>query len=137
MAKKQSYLKLGEDALSFYDANAKLKLTPGQVVEMTTKMKASKRIKAAVNAGHLEKADEDDYQEFLNGVDTKSEAVAQDVDDEMDNLTEKDLKKMKKPQLIEVAKFNEVDASDEDYDSLNKGEIIELLSDLDEVLKPE
>lgn len=59
---KVNYVKLGEKANFFYDAVSGLKLLPGQVVKVDEeKAKANSKINKALKSGHIEFADEEDY----------------------------------------------------------------------------
>ncbi len=59
---KVNYVKLGEKANFFYDAVSGLKVLPGQVIKVDEeKAKANSKIGKALKSGHLEFADEEDY----------------------------------------------------------------------------
>jgi hypothetical protein len=124
MANPKKFVKLGESANSFYDASTGLKLTVNQSKELSTAQAASKRVKSALKHGHLEYAEEGEFdnvedidvdaedvdaeytEEILKGK-NKAALVAiletiQKAEEEEDRLTEAEMTKMSKQELIDA-----------------------------------
>jgi len=135
---KSKYVKLGEKASMFYDPTTKLKVVPGQVVELSNDNLRSKRIIRAIKAGHLDHADSDDLEELtvitLKSLEAPTKAKAKDDDDDGDEeVTKISLMRFKKDELIERAMEEGSEFSQEELDELKKDQLVdEILGLLEE-----
>lgn len=135
---KSRFVKLGEKASSFSDATSGLKLAPGQVVELSRKHKNSRRVINAIKAGHLDYADLEDYdeaQKLPGAIKTSDDPIDDSGDDSGDGNpkephTEKSLKKLKHPELVELAKEMGTEEDLMDLEDYTKAELAEEILEL-------
>lgn len=122
-------IKLGKKANSFFDPTTKLKVLPGQVIELKNIHKKSTRITKALRDGHLQYTDEDVNQEA-----PKSSVKEKETENWIEKLelTTEALSKLKKAELIEVAKFYESQLEDSELQEYTKAELIEEIFELSE-----
>lgn len=128
MSKK---VKLGDKANSFYDPTSKLKVLPGDVIELKAIHKVSSRVIKALRDGHLQVTDAASTKEVKETVKEK-EVNPNKWIEELDMVPEK-ISKLKKEQLIQIAKFYETEYSDEELGDLKKDELVEEIFELVEV----
>ncbi len=62
------YVQLGEKAGMFYDPTSRVKVLPGQVVEVATFQQHSKKLIKAIKGGHLDKATKEDFDKCENSI---------------------------------------------------------------------
>jgi len=62
MAKKETYLKLGEKSPAFADINSGVILSGKKVIKVTNFQKNASKVAKAILGGHLTIADEDEYE---------------------------------------------------------------------------
>lgn len=126
-------IKLGDKANSFYDPTSKLKVLPGDVVELKGVHRRSLRIIKALRDGHLQYTDAEINKEVK--VDPKLEKESSKDQNWIEELdyTPENLSKMKKDELIEIAKFYETEYSDEELKGMKKNEIVEEIFELIEI----
>lgn len=126
MSKK---VKLGKKANSFYDPTSKLKVLPGDVIELKAVHKASARVIKALRDGHLQSTDEEATTEAKNA---PKETVDENPDAWINELemTPEKLNKLKKVELIQVAKFYGTEISDEDLEEMKKSDLVEEIFEL-------
>lgn len=152
---KSKFVKLGEKASVFFDPTSKLKITPNQAVELSNESRMSKRVIAALKSGHIEYAyqgDEDDQLQQITqdslSKGKKDQKVARksktddkpkdsdpvnDDEGEDDEWDEKSLMRLKKQELINMAKENGSEFTEEELEDSNKEELTEeILSLLEE-----
>lgn len=137
MAKKKYFKLSNEKASIFYDAATGLKVTknlPGSVD--AKKADNSKKIKVAVNNGHIKGIDEDEFKE-LGGVETKEEPKAPKEEAGLvipDEITEDFLKSLKADELETVyAERYEVSEDDKkEFSGLNKKDKVAFILELEE-----
>lgn len=122
------YIKLGEKAISFYDAFSRLKLVnQEQVVELTAKQLKSPKVRRAIQTGHLTRSDEAGYEKYkaiLNGEEPSKSSDDVDLDDLADKTKE---------ELVKHYKVT-YDVSEEDvkaFSKLNKDIMLAELADLE------
>jgi len=139
------YIKLGDKALSFTDPTTHLKLRNDQVVKETKKMTQSKKYKAAKLGGHITRATEEEYNEYLEKVaklkskpEDVNELEVQDakVDTGKDEATEGEhegdhtaasLNKLKVKEIIELINDDfEHPKTQEELELMKKPELIDL-----------
>lgn len=76
MARKgREYVRLNEKAASFYDVTSGLQLANKQVKKLTAEQYQSKRVQKALKGGHLEYADVEDFEEYLETLATEDQAT--------------------------------------------------------------
>lgn len=125
---KSKHVKLGEKASLFYDPTSDLKVTPGKAVELSAQHKMSKRVVKAIKSGHLDYVDSEELQELdvvsLKKAPAKQEAAKEEEEEE---LTENKLSKMKKSELVALAKDYETGFTEEEIKDMKKEEIIDAL----------
>jgi hypothetical protein len=86
---KVNYIKLGEKANFFFEPASGLKVLPGQVIKIDEeKAKANSRINKALKSGHLEYADESEYDptkiaDYLESLDKVAEGNSELSKDEL------------------------------------------------------
>jgi hypothetical protein len=129
---KSVYVKLGEKAESFSCPSTGLTVLPNQIVKLEKNHLSSTKIKDAIKGTHLERADEDEYNTFING-------ATNDEEDEDEALhTESSLKKLTKDPLLELAiTFLGKEGHEEDEESLGKMKKEELIDFILEVQENE
>jgi hypothetical protein len=127
---KIDYIKLGDKANFFYDPTSGLKVLPGQVIKVDAeKVKANLKLNKALKSGHLEYADENDYdpekvKALINELEGNTENISNGSDDEYNHdelvemaveagstLSKSKLKKKTKDEL--VAHINELNGEEE------------------------
>lgn len=120
------YVTLGSKAEIFYDPTTRLKVLKGQVVKVDNKAKFSKKINAAIAGGHLVNVTKQQYEDYISdlGLDTKKETEKGDWREEQ-VLEEAVLMKLKKEQLVELAKYHETEYDDDTIITLSKAELVE------------
>lgn len=127
---KSKHVKLGEKASLFYDPTSGLKVTPNKAVELSAQHKMSKRVTKAIKSGHLDYVDSEELKELevvsLEKAPAKQEAKTEATDGD-DELSEAKLSKMKKAELLELAKDYETGYSEEELGDMKKDEIIDAL----------
>lgn len=140
--RRVTYVKLGEKAATFFDPSSRLNLRTKDEIKVLDKQHRTKRTLEALRNGHLEKATEDDYNDYQllqseKGTAPKKESVGDGnptSDDWKENVeyTEAGLKKLTKPKLIELATDLETEYSEEEMDKLTKAEVAEEILELKE-----
>lgn len=140
MAKKKKFVKLGEKASIFFDPTSRLKVVPGKAYELSVQANASKRVRRALKAGHIEYAskDEDGKLEFValsvkvkKAQEQKQEDKADELDPDEVDYSLAALKRLNKPQLVALAL--EIEGIEEDEDELkdlNKEPLIDLILEM-------
>jgi len=85
----KKYIKLGETAESFYDAFIGLQTSKPEVLEFQEKWMTSKRFKNAIASGHLQWADEKEFNSFSTGTKVAEEEAPApfELDADMDEET--------------------------------------------------
>lgn len=78
----KTYVKLGKKASSFRDQAMNITILPGQVVELNLKQMNSRKIKAALNGGHLV------YTEAPSKPETKSTKTVEELYEEFNAMVE-------------------------------------------------
>lgn len=141
------YVKLGKKAEIFFDPTTRTKILKGQVVKLEDRRKFSKKISAAIAGGHLihaSKEDFNDYMEDVNSQNNKNTSAngstvktgsTEDTDWieawlSANELTDKNLKPLKKDKLVELVKHFESELSKEEIEDLSKAELIEEILDI-------
>lgn len=141
---KSKFVKLGEKASIFFDPTSGLKVTSGKAVELSNVHKASKRVVRGLKSGHLDYADSEDQEDlelvYLDssknkpvGKVEKNEEEEEDAFNPDQEWDEKSLKKLKVGELEKVAKFFELDYTDQELVDMTKAQLIEaILADEEE-----
>ena len=153
---KAKHVKLGEKASVFYDPTSGLKVTPNRAVELTKEAQISKRVIKAIKSGHLDYVHDDEMgdlevmsvedQQPRKTADTNKKKVeankqkaqdqksaASDEAEDEDEWDEKSLKRLKKDELVKMAKDNGTELSDEELEDSTKDELTsEILGLLEE-----
>lgn len=133
---KAKFVKLGEKANSFYDPSTGFKLSKNQVGELTTEMQVSRKIKNALKNGHIEIAEEGEFED-VNEIEVNEDKDQQFTESELmskskeglinllirieeslpedERSTSAELNKMNKTELTEaIMESYEDDEEDED-----------------------
>lgn len=121
-------VKLGELANSFYDPVTQVKVLPGQVVQLEKAQYVSKKTATALRHGHLVLASDEEVEAFESGQPISNNDPSNDQDknwDEFDGYNEKDLGKLKKGELVELAMYLESEYSQEELNEMNKSDLVE------------
>lgn len=138
MAKK---VKLGEKANSFFDPISRLKVLPGQVIELTKENEASKKVQVALRQGHLSITDESVTETQSSDAPKTKEKTKELFDASKVELNDKGIKGLKKAELVAVALFNKASYIDEETEketAYTQEELEELtVEELKEVLLEE
>ena len=124
-------VKIGEHASFFYDPTSKVQLVPGEVIELNKRQEHSKKIKKALQGGHLVLASKEEVEAFKNG-----EPLEKEVDknwlESFDPTDSKAVSKLKNDELKELIKYTSDEEYDEDdFDDMKKADLI---AELEEVL---
>lgn len=129
------YIKLGNKASIFYDPTTKVKVLKGQVVELKNRERFSKKILTAIAGGHLVSTNKEQYNDYLQdaGIDQALEKSTKEITPtswiepwiENNDLDEKNLMKLKKAELIQLAQYYETELTVEELDSYEKKDIVE------------
>lgn len=118
------YVKLGEKAGMFFDPTSRVKVLPGQVVEVTTPQQQSKKFQKALNGGHIVRVSEEDFKKAdkegkavsakalaktestANSTTSKPELSKEEminkIMNEFDGYTKKELNKKSDEELAEI-----------------------------------
>lgn len=127
-------VKLGEKASFFYDPTTNLQVSKGEVLTLTKKQEYSKKIRKALQGGHLVLTNEAELKAYQNGEDisaTNDEDNNNWVED-FDLTNDKAISKLNKTQLIALIEHVSDDDYEEDYlAGLSKAELI---SELEEII---
>lgn len=116
---KAKYAKLGEKANSFYDPSTGFKLAKNEVKEINKEEMVSKKIKSAFKHGHLEVADENEYE--------GNDEVVEDNEDEDEELTEAQLLRKGKEALVALAMETDTELTEKELGKLTKPELVEII----------
>lgn len=127
------YVKLGSKASIFHDPFTRLKIIPGQVVELGNLAKFSKRISNAIKGGHLDSSNKEEYEEYLESVENPEAAVVveETTDDDsfdseaFENYTTEGLMALTKDELLILAVYNETELDEKELSKLNKTKLTE------------
>lgn len=122
------YVKLGAKAQtgSFFDPLSKLSLVPGQVAEVPKEAKKSKVYKDALSNNHIVEADEDEYEEYMEG----KQASEKDMKEK--SKTSKKVETQEEPEDDDDETDPDEDDDDEDdVDTMTKSELVDALKDSD------
>lgn len=137
------YAKLGDKATSFSDPTSRLVLKNKDVVELSAKHLSSKRVKKAINGGHLSLTDKEEYEDFLSAQESKGstkekeEDTIEDVEDietvDYSKSTEKDIKKALTTNqdlinnIVAITENEEEPIEEEDIKDLKKDDLVEII----------
>ena len=127
-------VKLGEKASFFFDPTTRIQISVGEVVELTKASQYSKKIKKALNGGHLVQTSEEELEAFKNGTLISNRESEEDTNwlESFDPTDSKAVNKLKVDQLKELIKFISDEEYEDDYfDDMKK---VELITELEEVL---
>lgn len=129
---KEKQVKLGENANSFYDPISGTKVLPGQVVKLEGNSGKSKKIREALRHGHLVIATDEDVEEYeQSGVISNNDPSNDEATDWDDfEVNEKNLGKLKKDKLVELAMHLESSYSQEELNEFKKDELIEEIMEI-------
>lgn len=131
------YAKLGDKANSFSDPTSGLNLKNKDVVELTPSNLSSKRVKKALNGGHLEYAEKSDYTEFQASKSDKKTKEVDDIEDTVVDYSEMDVKDIKKAlknndllkqNIIEMTADEDEPFTEEDLADLTKDELLDIIT---------
>lgn len=86
------YLKLGEKASIFFDPTTRLLIRGKEVIALKAIQK-SKKLSTALNQGHVVNATEEDFNNWIDGVETEVKALEEGHIDPLSELSEADFKK--------------------------------------------
>lgn len=132
------YLKLGDNATSFYDMGTGLKISGKDVVAVNEAyINQGKRTRRALQGGHLIYATKEEYEE-ANGVKAESENTVESLSKKFYNLYQsgKSTKELadafNKAQLVKIAEAAELEVEDADTKSSLVEAIIEQIESTDE-----
>lgn len=132
------YLKLGDNATSFYDMGTGLKISGKDVVAVNDAyINQGKRTRRALQGGHLIYATQEEYEE-ANGVKAESENNTVSLSDKFYNLYQsgKSTKELadafNKAQLVKIAEASELEVEEADTKSSLVEAIIEQIESTDE-----
>jgi hypothetical protein len=68
------YLQLGENAGMFFDPTSRVKINPGQMVEITSVQANSKKLKKALAGGHIQRVSKEEFEKCQKKVSVKDAA---------------------------------------------------------------
>lgn len=124
-------VKLGDKASFFFDPTSKTQLSPGEVMELSKRQMLSKKVKKALQGGHLVLTGKEELEAFKNG--TKLEVNEENNWlESFDPTDAKAVSKLKVEELKELIKYTSDEEYDEDYfEDMKKAD---LLAELEEVL---
>lgn len=132
------YLKLGDNATSFYDMGTGLKISGKDVVAVNEAyINQGKRTRRALQGGHLIYATQEEYEE-ANGVKAESENTVESLSKKFYNLYQsgKSTKELadafNKAQLVKIAEAAELEVEEADTKSSLVEAIIEQIESTDE-----
>lgn len=132
------YLKLGDNATSFYDMGTGLKISGKGVVAVNEAyINQGKRTRRALQGGHLIYATQEEYEE-ANGVKAESENTVESLSKKFYNLYQsgKSTKELadafNKAQLVKIAEAAELEVEDADTKSSLVEAIIEQIESTDD-----
>lgn len=132
------YLKLGDNATSFYDMGTGLKISGKDVVAVNEAyINQGKRTRRALQGGHLIYATKEEYEE-ANGVKAESENNTESLSKKFYNLYQsgKSTKELadafNKAQLVKIAEAAELEVEDADTKSSLVEAIIEQIESTDD-----
>lgn len=132
------YLKLGDNATSFYDMGTGLKISGKDVVAVNEAyINQGKRTRRALQGGHLIYATKEEYEE-ANGVKAESENTVESLSKKFYTLYQsgKSTKELadafNKAQLVKIAEAAELEVEDADTKSSLVEAIIEQIESTDD-----
>lgn len=126
------YVKLGDKALSFYDPNSKLKLTPGVIVKLEKESRKSKRVMKAIGTGHLQYSTEEAFKKQGKSKTGKTQNVDPDAWKAEVIYEEAKLKKLNNDKLQQLAVDLKTELTTEELADAKKAELINEILDLKE-----